>query len=114
MAKHVQLKMEDFDASSAKMITKEEFLASDNFGTLSGEDLYSVLRIVAGESNTEGEFCSNLSSHLISRLGGQARFVIVFDGGTMWYPRESQSQTWGGAAGALPGFNHSIQVFVWW
>lgn len=104
-----------------KSRSHEELMAAENFGSISGNDLYWLLRLVAVEASSQQDFCNRLENLLDERLGsGRNLFTAVFNG-DFWYPDAHQSyanyQTWSGGRGVLPGAfgqNNSVGVLVWW
>jgi len=114
---------------SAKDVeTKEpkQFIATENFGTMSGNDLYWLLYQAASETGSSGSaetFCNNVEALLTERLGaGRYGLHLAISPNSSGGSYDlvpillPTNLFWGGDAGVLPGFGakNAVQCLVWW
>ena len=106
-----------------KNITREQFLAPENAGDLTHNDLYWLLYRAGAETDSLDAFIAEVKSLLDARLGAGS-YILALDidrgvvDGTMSYsnPRLPKSLAWGGLPGVLPGSvsNYAVSCFVFW
>lgn len=113
-------------AKDVETLTPKQFVAAENFGTLSGSDLYWLLYRAASETGPSGSadtFCNTVEALLTERLGagryGLHLCISPNSGGGSFDLVASllpNNQAWGGDAGVLPGFGakNAVQCLVWW
>jgi len=109
-------------AKDVEGIKPQEFVATTNFGTLSGDDLYWLLYRAASETGSGGSFDtfdSKVQSLLTDRLGaGRYGLTLVTGSGPFEFINTllPNNLCWCGEQGVLPGFGstHGVYCFVWW
>lgn len=122
-ARQTRASISDASKNALKAITREQFQASEKFGTMTGDDLYWALNRAATEASSVDDFYNKLVSLIDDRLGSGA-YILTLDtsdnggGGICGYtnPRLPNSVLWGGAAGTLPGVvsKAGVTCFVFW
>lgn len=99
-------------------LTREQLMASENLNSITGNDLYGILRLAAESASNTTEFVNEVNQLLEQRFVQTPYYFVMDFNGVLWTPASMPNSTsWGGQAGTLPGpvgQSNQVQVFVWW